>query len=173
MEDLKKLIREVPDWPKPGILFYDITTLLKDAHGFHAVIDGLKARYRDARVDAVLGIEARGFIFAPALAYALGAGFVPVRKPKKLPAERVSVTYALEYGTDTVEMHRDAVAPGGRVLIVDDLLATGGTAAATARLVESVGGTVAGIGFVVELTFLNGRGKLPGYDGFSMLQYDK
>ena len=173
MEDLKKLIREVPDWPKAGILFYDITTLLKDAHGFRAVIDGLKARYRDARVDAVLGIEARGFIFAPALAYALGAGFVPVRKPKKLPAERVSVTYALEYGTDTVEMHRDAIAPGGRVLIVDDLLATGGTAAATARLVEGAGGVVAGIGFVVELTFLNGRGKLQGYDVFSMLQYDK
>ncbi|MGD0498542.1 MAG: adenine phosphoribosyltransferase [Bryobacteraceae bacterium] len=173
MEDLKKLIREAPDWPKPGILFYDITTLLKDAHGFHTVIDGLKERYRDARVDAVLGIEARGFIFAPALAYALGAGFVPVRKPRKLPAERVSITYDLEYGTDTLEMHRDAVAPDGRVLIVDDLLATGGTAAATARLVESAGGVVAGLGFVVELTFLHGRGKLQGYDVFSMLQYDK
>ena len=173
MEDLKKLIREVPDWPKPGILFYDITTLLKDKRGLHEVIGGLQARYANERVDAVLGIEARGFIFAPALAYALGAGFVPVRKPKKLPAERVSVIYDLEYGTDTLEMHRDAVAAGQRVLIVDDLLATGGTAAATARLVESVGGVVAGLGFVVELTFLHGRAKLPGRDVFSLLQYDK
>jgi adenine phosphoribosyltransferase len=173
MEDLKKLIREVPDFPKPGILFYDITTLLKDGSGFRAVIDGLKQHYRDARVDAVLGIEARGFIFAPALAYALGAGFVPVRKPNKLPAERVRVTYDLEYGTDSLEMHRDAVGQGQSVLIVDDLLATGGTAAAAARMVENVGGTVAGIGFVVELTFLNGRAKLPAYDVFSLLQYDK
>jgi adenine phosphoribosyltransferase len=173
MQDLRKLIREVPDYPKPGILFYDITTLLKDGNGFRAVIDGLKDHYRGASVDAVLGIEARGFIFAPALAYALGAGFVPVRKPKKLPAERVSVTYSLEYGTDSLEMHRDAVAPGGRVLIVDDLLATGGTAAAAARMVESVGGVVVGLGFVVELTFLGGRAKLPGYDVFSLLQYDK
>ncbi len=173
MEDLKKLIREVPDWPKPGILFYDITTLLKDNGGLRAAIDGLTERYRDRRVDAVAGIEARGFIFAPAVAYALGAGFVPVRKPKKLPAERVSVTYDLEYGTDAIEMHRDAIAPGQRVLIVDDLLATGGTAAAAARLVESVGGVVAGLGFVIELTFLNGRAKLAGRDVFSLLQYDK
>ncbi len=173
MEDLKKLIREVPDWPKPGILFYDITTLLKDNGGLRAAIDGLTERYRDRRVDAVAGIEARGFIFAPAVAYALGAGFVPVRKPKKLPAERVSVTYDLEYGTDALEMHRDAIAPGQRVLIVDDLLATGGTAAAAARLVESVGGVVAGLGFVIELTFLNGRAKLAGRDVFSLLQYDK
>lgn len=173
MEDLKKLIREVPDWPKPGILFYDITTLLKDNGGLRAAIDGLTERYRDRRVDAVAGIEARGFIFAPAVAYALGAGFVPVRKPKKLPAERVGVTYDLEYGTDAIEMHRDAIAPGQRVLIVDDLLATGGTAAAAARLVESVGGVVAGLGFVIELTFLNGRAKLAGRDVFSLLQYDK
>jgi len=173
MEDLKKLIREVPDFPKPGILFYDITTLLKDKCGFRAVIDGLKYHYREARVDIVLGIEARGFIFAPALAYALGAGFVPVRKPKKLPAECVSVTYDLEYGTDTLEMHRDAIAEGQNVLIVDDLLATGGTAAAAARMVKNVGATVAGLGFVVELTFLQGRRRLPEYDVFSLLQYDK
>src|SRR5215472_18673425 len=130
MNDLKTLIREVPDFPKAGILFYDITTLLKDKDGFHGVIDGLKAPYRDTQVDVVVGIEARGFIFAPALAYALNAGFVPVRKPKKLPAQVVSVSYALEYGTDSLEMHQDAVFPGCRVLIVDDLLATGGTARA-------------------------------------------
>jgi adenine phosphoribosyltransferase len=173
MEDLKKLIREVPDFPKPGILFYDITTLLKDRSGFRAVIDGLKYHYRDAQVDVVLGIEARGFIFAPALAYALGSGFVPIRKPKKLPAECVTVTYDLEYGTDSLQMHKDALDGGTRVLIVDDLLATGGTAAAAARMVKEAGGTVAGFGFVVELTFLNGRRKLEGYDVFSLLQYDK
>lgn len=173
MEELKKLIREVPDFPKPGILFYDITTLLKDAEGFRSVIDGLRRHYQNARVDTVLGIEARGFIFAPALAYALGAGFVPVRKPNKLPAECVSVTYDLEYGSDSLEMHKDAIGEGHRVLIVDDLLATGGTAAAAARMVKKVGGSVAGIGFVVELTFLNGRQKLPGLDVFSLLQYNQ
>jgi adenine phosphoribosyltransferase len=173
MEELKRLIREVPDFPKPGILFYDITTLLKNAEGFRSVIDGLRRHYQNACVDTVLGIEARGFIFAPALAYALGAGFVPVRKPKKLPAECVSVTYDLEYGSDSLEMHKDAIGQGHSVLIVDDLLATGGTAAAAARMVENVGGSVAGIGFVVELTFLNGRQKLPGRDVFSLLQYDQ
>jgi adenine phosphoribosyltransferase len=173
MNDLKTLIREVPDFPKAGILFYDITTLLKDKDGFRGVIDGLKSHYQNAAVDKVLGIEARGFIFAPALAYALGAGFVPVRKPKKLPSECVSVRYDLEYGTDCLEVHRDAVTPGERVLIVDDLLATGGTAAAASRLVKEVGGNVVGLGFVVELTFLNGRSKLAGYDVFSLLQYDK
>jgi adenine phosphoribosyltransferase len=173
MPDLKKLIREVPDFPKPGILFYDITTLLKDRGGLAAVIDGLKDHYRQTKVDVVLGIEARGFIFAPALAYALGAGFVPVRKPGKLPAEVVSVSYDLEYGKDTLAMHKDAVGAGTRVLIVDDLLATGGTAAAAARMVRESGGTVVGLGFVVELTFLNGRGKLAGDDVFSLLQYDK
>jgi adenine phosphoribosyltransferase len=173
MTDLKQLIREVPDFPKPGILFYDITTLLKDKHGFRCVIDGLKTHYQNAAVDKVFGIEARGFIFAPALAYALGAGFVPVRKPKKLPADRVTVNYALEYGTDCLEVHRDAVEPDERILIVDDLLATGGTAAATTRLVEECGGKVIGAGFVVELTFLNGREKLRGHDVFSLLQYDK
>jgi adenine phosphoribosyltransferase len=170
---LKKLIREIPDFPKKGILFYDITTLLKDKHGFGAVIDGLKEQYEGAGVDTVLGIEARGFIFAPALAYALGAGFIPVRKPKKLPHEIASVTYDLEYGSDTLEIHKDAVSRGSRVLIVDDLLATGGTARAATKLVEELGGTVAGAAFVVELTFLNGREKLNGYNVFSLLQYDK
>jgi adenine phosphoribosyltransferase len=169
-EDLKKLIREIPDFPKPGILFYDITTLLKDAAGLRAVIEALKARYESARIDTVLGVEARGFIFAPALACALGAGFVPVRKPKKLPAATEGIEYALEYGTDRLEVHRDA---GQRVLILDDLLATGGTAAAVARLVENLGGSVVGLGFVVELNFLKGREKLPGYDVFSLLQYDR
>ena len=173
MNDLKKLIREIPDFPKPGILFYDITTLLKDAAGFRAVIDGLKTHYEDAGVDLVIGIEARGFIFAPALAYALGAGFIPVRKPKKLPGERLSVTYDLEYGSDTLEVHKDAIGDGHRILIVDDLLATGGTACATARLVEQAGGKVAGLGFVIELSFLHGRAKLNGYDVFSLMQYDK
>ena len=173
MHHLKKLIREVPDFPKAGILFYDITTLLKDKTGLRAVIDGLKERCEGLKVDVVLGIEARGFIFAPALAYALGAGFVPVRKPKKLPADRHSVTYDLEYGSDTLEIHRDAVPEGSRVLIVDDLLATGGTAKATTRLVEDLGGSVAGIAFVVELTFLGGRDRLNGYNIISLLQYDK
>jgi adenine phosphoribosyltransferase len=173
MDKLKSLIREVPDFPKPGILFYDITTLLKDKDGLHGVIDALCQHYRQAQIDVVLGIEARGFIFAPALAYALGAGFVPVRKPKKLPWETLKVSYALEYGTDSLEMHKDAFVADSRVLIVDDLLATGGTAAAVARLVEQAGGKVAGLGFAIELTFLNGRSKLPGYDVFSLLQYDK
>ena len=172
MDQLKTLIREIPDFPKPGILFYDITTLLKDKTGLRGVIDGLKDHYAHAQVDLVLGIEARGFIFAPALAYALGAGFVPVRKPKKLPAECVTVTYDLEYGSDSLQMHKDAVQPGTRVLIVDDLLATGGTAAAAARMVKEAGGIVAGLGFVVELTFLKGRSRLAGYDVFSLLQYD-
>jgi len=173
MDDLKKLIREVPGFPKPGILFYDITTLLKDPGGLRSVIDGLRSHYHDAQVDVVIGVEARGFIFAPALAYALGAGFVPVRKPKKLPAECVRVTYDLEYGSDCLEMHRDAVGPGTRVLIVDDLLATGGTSAAVARMVIAQGGSIAGVGFVVELTFLEGRRKLAGYDVFSLIQYEK
>ena len=171
--ELKPLIREVPDFPKAGILFYDITTLLKDPAGLRGVIDGLRDHYKETAVDLVLGVEARGFIFAPALAYALGAGFVLVRKPRKLPAAVVRATYDLEYGTDTLEMHQDAIRPGQRVLIVDDLLATGGTAAAVAKMVRDVGGVVAGLGFVIELTFLNGRKKLAGSDVFSLLQYDK
>ena len=172
MLDLKTLIREVPDFPKAGILFYDITTLLKDPAGLAGVIDGLKDHYGHLQVDVVLGIEARGFIFAPALAYALGAGFVPVRKHKKLPAEVVSVSYDLEYGKDVLEMHKDAVGSGTRVLIVDDLLATGGTAAAAASMVRDAGGILVGLGFVVELTFLKGRQKLAGNEVFSLLQYD-
>ena len=173
MNSLKNLIREIPDFPKAGILFYDITTLLKDKGGLRRTIDGLKNQYAGAGVDIVLGIEARGFIFAPALAYALDAGFVPVRKPRKLPAECAEVTYDLEYGTDTLEIHRDAIFKGARVLIVDDLLATGGTARAATQLVEELGGIVAGAAFVIELTFLGGREKLNGYDIFSLLQYDK
>jgi adenine phosphoribosyltransferase len=172
MDELKKLIREVPDYPKPGILFYDLTTLLKDQHGFRGLVDRLCEHYANRQVDVVVGIEARGFIFAPALAYRLGAGFVPVRKPKKLPAKTASVSYQLEYGTDTLEIHQDAIRPGQRVLISDDLLATGGTAAATVQLVRQLGGQVAGASFAVELTFLNGRAKLPGLDVFSLIQYD-
>jgi len=171
LADLKALIREVPDFPKPGILFYDITTLLKDPQGLKGIIDRLKEHYASTGVDVVLGIEARGFIFAPALAYALGVGFVPVRKPKKLPAATQRVEYALEYGTDVLEIHADAIQPGQRVLVVDDVLATGGTAAAVARLIEAVGGTVAGMGFVIELDFLHGRNKLAGYDLYSMIHY--
>jgi adenine phosphoribosyltransferase len=173
MNDLKTLIREVPDFPKPGILFYDITTLLQDKQGLRRVTDGFKDRYGNAGIDAVIGIEARGFIFASALAYALGVGFVPVRKPKKLPWETLRVSYLLEYGSDSLEMHKDAVPRGQRVLIIDDLLATGGTAAAVTRLVEECGGVMAGLGFVVELTFLGGREKLAGHDVFSLVQYDK
>ena len=173
MTDLKGLIREIPDFPKPGIHFYDITTLLKDKDGLRGAIDGFGDHYRNSGVDVVVGIEARGFIFAPALAYALHAGFVPVRKPKKLPGERISVNYELEYGTDSLEMHSDAVSDGKRVLIVDDLLATGGTAKAVTQLVEQLGGVVVGLGFLVELTFLHGRDKLAGRDVFSLLEYDK
>ena len=172
-DQLKKLIREVPDFPKKGILFYDITTLLKDKAGLATLIDKLSEHYIAHKVDLVLGMEARGFIFAPALAYRLNAGFVPVRKPGKLPAETVKHDYALEYGTNTLEIHKDAISKGNRVLIVDDLLATGGTAKATAKLAESLGGIVAGLGFVVELEFLKGRDQLKGYDVMSLLQYDK
>jgi adenine phosphoribosyltransferase len=173
MEDLRKLIREVPDYPKPGILFYDLTTLLKDKQGFRMLIDRLCEYYEGRKIDLVAGIEARGFIFAPALAYRLGAGFVPVRKPKKLPAKTRAVSYALEYGTDSLEMHEDAVKPGQRVLLCDDLLATGGTAAAAVQLIRGLGGTVEGAGFAVELSFLHGRAKLPGLDVFSLMKYDK
>ena len=171
MNDLKKMIREVPDFPKKGILFYDITTLLKDKAGFKRTIDSLTEQVRPLKPDVVLGIEARGFIFAPALAYNLGAGFVPVRKPNKLPADTERISYELEYGMDTLEMHKDAVKPGMRVLIADDLLATGGTALASARLVERLGGTVAAISFVIELEGMNGRDRLRGYEVVSLLKY--
>jgi adenine phosphoribosyltransferase len=172
-EHLKKLIREVPDFPKPGILFYDITTLLKDKVGFANLIDALSEHYLDKKIDLVLGMEARGFIFGPAVAYRLNAGFVPVRKPGKLPAATTKFDYALEYGTNTLEIHRDAIKEGERVVIVDDLLATGGTAEATAKLAESLGADIAGMGFVVELDFLKPRAKLQKYDVFSLLHYDK
>lgn len=173
MENLKRLIREIPDYPKPGILFYDVTTLLKDKHGFHELIDALCKHYAHGHVDLVAGIEARGFILGPALAYSMGAGFIPIRKPRKLPGKTSSVTYELEYGTDSLEIHEDAIAHGQRVLICDDLLATGGTAAATVKLIRQLGGTVAGAAFAIELTFLNGRSKLQGLDVFSLIQYEK
>ena len=171
MEHLKELIREVADFPKPGINFYDITTLLKHPQGLRQVVDALSAEFKDEHVDAVVGIEARGFIFAPAMAYHLGAGFVPARKPGKLPSECATVSYDLEYGQDALQIHRDAVGAGHRVVIADDLLATGGTASAVARLVEQLGGHVVGLAFVVELEFLPGREKLAGYDVRSLLKY--
>jgi adenine phosphoribosyltransferase len=171
MDELKKMIREVPDFPKPGINFYDITTLLKHPEGLRRTVDALAAAFEGTQVDTVIGIEARGFIFAPALAYHLGAGFVPVRKPRKLPAETASISYDLEYGQDTLEIHRDAVGKNCRVLIADDLLATGGTAKAVTTLVEQLGGEVAGLVFVVELEFLPGRQRLEGYDVRSLIKY--
>jgi adenine phosphoribosyltransferase len=171
MDDLKRMIREVPDFPKKGILFYDITTLLKDKVGFKKVIDALTDQIRPLKPDSILGIEARGFIFAPALAYNLGAGFVPVRKPKKLPAETERISYELEYGMDTLEVHKDAIKPGMRVVIADDLLATGGTALASVRLVEKLGGTVAAVSCLIELEALKGRDRLNGYDVVSLLKY--
>ena len=173
VEPLKKLIREVPDFPVPGILFYDITTLLKDKRGFATLIDALSEHYIDQEIDLVLGMEARGFIFGPAVAYRLNAGFVPIRKPKKLPAATASISYDLEYGKNTLEIHRDAINRGQRVIIVDDLLATGGTAEATVSLAESLGAKVVGCGFVVELDFLKGREKLAKYTVFSLLHYQK
>src|SRR5438046_8912081 len=172
-EPLKKLIREIPDFPKKGILFYDITTLLKDKLGFATLIDALAEYYLPKKVDLILGMEARRCIFGPALAYRLNAGFVPVRKPGKLPAATIRFEYALEYGQNTLEVHKDAIQKGQRVIIVDDLLATGGTAEATARLAASLGAEIAGLGFVVELDFLKGRAKLRQYDVYSLLHYDK
>ena len=169
--DLKQHIRGIPDFPKPGILFYDITTLLKDREAFKGAVDLLVAPYRDQRVDIVVGMESRGFIFSAPMAYTLEVGFVPVRKLGKLPAETVSVEYALEYGTNTLEIHRDAIVPGQRVLIVDDLLATGGTVSGTIDLVRRLGGEVVSLAFLVELRFLKGRERLRGYDVHSIIQY--
>jgi adenine phosphoribosyltransferase len=171
VEDLKAAIREIPDWPKKGILFYDVTTLLKQGRRFEQTIEALLDPYKGKQIDLVLGIEARGFIFAPTVAYALKAGFVPVRKPGKLPAATFKASYALEYGTDSLEIHQDAIQPGQRVLIVDDLIATGGTAAAVAEMAEKMGATVVGLDFLVELTFLQGRDKLKKYDVHSVLKY--
>jgi adenine phosphoribosyltransferase len=171
MEELKRLIREVPDFPKPGILFYDLTTLLMDKSGLQKVIDGLTEEYQEQSIDKVVGIESRGFFFAPSLAYNLNTGFVPVRKKGKLPAETISASYELEYGEDILEMHKDAIQQDQRVLIVDDLIATGGTAAATAQMVRQLGGEVVALAFIVELEALNGVAKLDGYEVFSMLKY--
>lgn len=165
-------IRDIPDFPKPGVVFKDITPLLADAAAFSSAIDGIASHFADHPVDVVLGIEARGFIIAAPVAYRFGAGFVPVRKAGKLPWEIERQEYELEYGTDLLEIHRDAVRPGQRVLIVDDVMATGGTAAATARLVDKLGGEVVGFGFIIELGFLNGRTKIPAYDTVSLLTYD-
>lgn len=169
--DLAKMIRDVPDFPKEGILFKDITTLIKEPQAFREVIDRLADHYAGQEIDLVVAVEARGYIFGAPIAYKLGAGFVPVRKEGKLPAETVREEYELEYGTDSVEMHRDAIRPGQKVLIVDDLIATGGSAAATTRLVERLGGEVVSIAFLVELTFLNGVEKLKDYDVFTMIEY--
>ena len=171
--DLASTIRSVPDFPIEGILFYDITTLLKNPEALKASVDQLVDHYKDVGVEVVVGMESRGFIFGMPMAYQMGIGFVPVRKPGKLPAETVSESYDLEYGTNTLEIHVDAIEKGQKVLIVDDLLATGGTAKATCNLVEKLGGEIVGVAFVIELNFLKGREKLQSYDIFSLLQYDE
>jgi adenine phosphoribosyltransferase len=173
MEDLKKHIREVPDFPKPGINFYDITTLLQNPEALRATVDRFVGLFADRHIDKVVGIESRGFMFGPIVAYDLNAGFVPVRKPGKLPSEKIRETYELEYGADSLEMHSDAVQPGEHVLIVDDLVATGGTGLATARMVEKLGGQVSGFGFIIELTFLDGRKKIEaaGHEVVSLIRY--
>ena len=171
MIEIKQYIREVPDFPKPGINFYDITTLLNNPAGFKFSIDSFLAEYKGKGIDVIVGIEARGFFFGTCIAYSLGVGFVPVRKPKKLPAAVEFVEYALEYGTDRLEIHKDAIKPGQNVLIIDDVLATGGTAAAAASLVEKVEGKVAGMGFVLELDFLHGRQKLGSHKIYSQQHY--
>jgi len=169
--DLGARIRDIADFPKPGIQFKDITTLLKDGPSFKAAIDGLLAQIGDRQVDAVVGMESRGFIFGAPVAYSLGVGFVPVRKLGKLPAEVVSVEYDLEYGSATLEMHKDALAPGARVLVVDDLLATGGTVAGTIELVKQLQGEIVALAFLIELTFLKGRERLAGHDIVTLISY--
>lgn len=169
--DLKQMIRSVPDFPKPGINFFDITTLLKDANGLQATIDSLSRPYETSHVDVVVGIESRGFILGSAVAQRLDAGFIPVRKPGKLPAKTLKEIYELEYGKDALEIHADAIKHGQRVLIVDDVLATGGTAAAATRLVRKLGGDLLGLSFLIELTFLEGKSKLAGEHVYSVLQY--
>jgi adenine phosphoribosyltransferase len=169
MTDVLSLIRQVPNYPKEGILFYDITTALEDPKGLKTIMDAFIVQFKDQKIDKVIGTEARGFIFAPTLAYALSAGFVPVRKPNKLPSVTIGVNYALEYGTDRLEIHADAIQAGERVLIVDDLLATGGTAHAVTQLVSQLGGETVGFGFLLELDGLGGREKLAGFDCYSMI----
>jgi len=168
---LKSRIRHVPDFPKPGILFYDVTTLLRDPEGFRLAIDGMAAPFVNGGIDLVVGIESRGFILGSAVADRIGAGFVPVRKVGKLPSKTIRASYALEYGTDSLEIHSDAIEPGQRVLIVDDLLATGGTASATVQLVKELGGVVSGVALLIELVGLNGRAKLEGERLHVVLQY--
>jgi adenine phosphoribosyltransferase len=170
-EDLRSKIREIPDFPKPGILFYDITTLLKDGKSFKKAIDLMLQPYKKEKIDVVVGMESRGFIFSAPMAYQLDAGFVPVRKLGKLPAETITVEYALEYGSNTLEIHRDAIQPGQKVLIVDDLLATGGTVRGTIELVERLKGDIAGLAFLVELDFLHGRDRLVGRRVTSVIKY--
>jgi len=169
--DLKQHIRSVPDFPKAGILFYDITTLLKDPQGFRMTVDMLATPYLDQGLDAVVGIESRGFILGAAVAQRIGAGFIPIRKPGKLPAKSIKETYDLEYGKDALEIHEDAVEKGQRVLIVDDVLATGGTAAAAVQLVRKLGGDLHGLAFLIELLFLDGKQKIAGENVFSVLKY--
>jgi adenine phosphoribosyltransferase len=168
---LKELIRDIPDFPKEGIIFKDITPVLQSPAGLKEVVDKFSEHYANQKIDVIVGAEARGFLFGPAVAINLGAGFVPVRKPGKLPYETVSKTYDLEYGTDTLEIHKDAVKTGDNVLMMDDLLATGGTMVASCELVESLGGKIMGCAFLIELGFLNGKEKLSKYDIFSLLQY--
>jgi len=171
MEDIKKFIRDVPDFPQKGIIFKDITPLLQSPQGLKQVAEKFCEYYKDKKIDVVIGAEARGFILAPVIAISLGAGFVPIRKPGKLPYEKASLTYSLEYGTDTLEMHKDGIKNGQQVLMVDDLLATGGTMEACCKLVESLGGVITGCAFLIELSFLHGREKLNKYDIFSLIKY--
>jgi adenine phosphoribosyltransferase len=171
MEELKSTIRDIPDFPKQGIVFKDITTLLKNPRAMKKAIDLLAEPYKNKGIDKIIGVESRGFIFGPAVAYIIGAGFVPVRKPGKLPAETIAVEYELEYGTDKLEIHRDALLPGEKVLLVDDLIATGGTAEAVAKMVEQLGAELVGMAFLIELTFLEPRKKLAGVDVLSLIRY--
>ena len=172
MIDIRKLIRIVPDFPKPGIGFFDITTLLKDKQGFQEVIDAFSDHFKDFDFDKIAGVEARGFVFASALAYKMNKGLILIRKPGKLPAETFSQKYELEYGADALEMHKDAVEPGEKIVVIDDLIATGGTVKAACRLIENAGGEVAGIGFMIELCFLKGIDKLKKYNIYSMLKIE-
>jgi len=172
-EELKKTIVEIPNFPKRGVVFRDVTTLIKNGDALRFATDEITKRCKQKKIDVVVGIESRGFIIGGIVAYELGVGFVPVRKKGKLPREVVRAEYELEYGKDHIEMHKDGILEGQNVMIIDDLLATGGTASAAVRLVESIGGKVAGLGFIIELSFLNGRDKLKGYDIFSLIDYDK
>ena len=171
MDNLKKMVRDIPDFPKEGIIFKDITPILQNPKGLREAVETISNHYKSKKVDIVVGAEARGFILAPTVAFNLGAGFVPVRKPGKLPYEKISMSYALEYGTDTLEMHKDAIKKGQQVLMVDDLLATGGTMATCCRMVETLGGNIVGCAFLIELAFLNGKKALSKYDVYSLIKY--